>query len=341
VLRADGSGWIGDEYGANAYHFNKDKQIDAVLPMPEALKPRNASGDLVFSSEVTPATGRRGNQGMEGLTLSPDGKKLIGLMQSAAVQDSGTATQGRFNTRLLVWDVSESDTPTTLSAEYVLQLPTFNDTGTGAANRTGAQSEIIALDDHRFLVLSRDGNGKGTTTANAPVFKSVLLLDLTGASNILGQYDAQGGDITPGAGTTLAPGITPISWVEAVNMLDTTQLAKLGLNLKSGATSDLNSLSEKWEGLSMLPTGTPNEYLLIVANDNDFLSNATKMAGLDGTTINTVDAVGASGGPVKNDTMFLTYRVSVTPVPEPGSTLLLAAGAASLLGFWRRRKGIR
>jgi hypothetical protein len=40
VLRPDGSGYVGDEYGANIYHFDSSKKIDAVLPVPAAFKPR-------------------------------------------------------------------------------------------------------------------------------------------------------------------------------------------------------------------------------------------------------------------------------------------------------------
>ncbi|MEO7412952.1 MAG: esterase-like activity of phytase family protein [Opitutaceae bacterium] len=317
VLLPDGSGYFGDEYGANIYHFNAAKQIDGVITPPPAVQPHLPFGNLRFSSEVSNVNGRRGNQGMEAIALSPDGKTLFGLMQSATIQDSGSGNQGRRQTRLLAYDISTDVIPATHAAEYVLTLPILNDAGVGAPNRTAAQSEIIALDNSRFLVLSRDGNGKGTATALAPVFKSVLLVDLAGATDISklngGAFDLEGGDITP-AGTTLAAGIAPVRWVEAVNLLNSLQLSKFGLNLKSGATSDANSLSEKWEGMALAPVKEPgkgNQFFLFVANDNDFVSTATKMRSLDGSTVTTVDAVQENGVPVKNDTMFLVYRVTI------------------------------
>ncbi len=318
VLKADGSGYFGDEYGANIYHFNAAKQIDGVITPPAAIQPHKPVGTLNFSSEVSNVNGRRGNQGMEGVALSPDGKTLFGLEQSGTIQDSGSGNQGRRNTRLLAYDVSSVAIPTSPIAEYVLTLPILNDTGVGAPNKTAAQSEIIALDSTHLLVLARDGNGKGVTTTVGPIFKSVLLVDLAGATDISklngGAYDVEGGDITP-SGTTLAAGITPVRWVEAVNILNSLQLQKFGLNLNSGATADLNSISEKWEGMALVPTkepGSPNQFFLFVANDNDFTSTATKMLSLDGTTINTVNAVQQNGVPVKNDTMFLVYRVTIT-----------------------------
>jgi MYXO-CTERM domain-containing protein len=345
VLLPDGSGWVSDEYGANVYRFNSAKEITGVLGQPAAITPRTAGGVLAFSSEVTPATGRRGNQGMEGLALSPDGQKLYGLMQSATVQDSGTGNQGRFNTRLLVWDVSTDNTPSAISGEYVIQLPIGNDSGTGSPNRNFAQSEIIALDSNHLLVLSRDGNGKGVSNTNAPVYKSVLLVDLSLATNIAGTaFDNQTGDITPGAATstTLDAGITPISWAEAVNLLNTFQLGKYDLNLNGGSTANENTLSEKWEGLSLVPTGNADEYFLFVANDNDFISGATKMVGLDGTTINNYDVLTTNGLPVENDTMFLAYRVSITglsAIPEPASyTALLGLAGLALAATRRRRR---
>lgn len=317
VLLPDGSGYFGDEYGANIYRFNAAKQIDGVITPPPAVQPHLPVGQLKFSSEVSNVNGRRGNQGMEGIALSPDGKTLFGLLQSATIQDSGSGNQGRRQTRLLAYDVSSTNLPTAPTAEYVITLPVLNDTGSGAPNRTGAQSEIIALDNTHILVLSRDGNGKGVTNALAPVFKSVLLVDLSGATDISklhgGGFDLEGGDITP-SGTTLAPGITPTRWVEAVNLLNSLQLAKFGLNLKGGAGADANSLSEKWEGMALAPVkepGSRNQFFLFVANDNDFISTATKMESLDGTDITVVNAVQQNGVPVKNDTMFLVYRVTI------------------------------
>lgn len=342
VLKGDGSGYVSDEYGANIYHFNAAKQIDGVIAPVAAIVPRAAGGAVTFSSEVANVTGRRGNQGMEGMALSPDGTKLFGLMQSATVQElvAGAGQSGRIYTRLFVYDVSTNAVPGAPLAEYVLQLPKLDETGGNTPNRTGAQSEIVVVDNTHILVLSRDGNGKGLTTSNAPVFKSILLVDLANATDISklngGAYDLQGGDIASN-GTTLDAGITRVSYVEALNILNTAQLGKFDLNINAGVNANVNSLSEKWEGMSLVPTGTPNEFFLFVANDNDFLSSATKMVGLDGTTINTIDAVSNAGLPVQNDTMFLAYRVSIAPVPEPGCALLLATGAAGFLGFRRRR----
>ena len=44
--------------------------------------------------------------------------------------------------------------------EYVVQLPLFQDqTTTKPTLLTAAQSELLALNDHQFLVLARDSSG--------------------------------------------------------------------------------------------------------------------------------------------------------------------------------------
>ena len=356
-LKPDGSGYIGDEYGANIYYFNASKQIVGVITPPAAVQPHAPAGTLSFASLAAPANGRRNNQGIEGVALSPDGTKLFGLLQSATIQDGNSAQQNRRVTRLMVYDVSSNTTPGAPIAEYALQLPTLTLNGQGAAvNRTAAQSEIVAIDDHRLLVLSRDGNGLGNINSNPSAFKSVLLVELNGATNFAGTAaDAEGGKITSAPGV-IAPTITPLSWAEAINMLNGTQLSKFNIDLEtaglpSGSTQTTKLvLSEKWEGMSLVPANdpsAPDDYFLFVANDNDFLTSQGQITGPGGAVIsyngfNGYDPsripapVGASTAN-ESDTVFLAYRVTIATVPEPGSALLAGCGAALLLGLRRMR----
>ncbi|NBV21196.1 MAG: hypothetical protein EBS05_04645, partial [Proteobacteria bacterium] len=305
-----GAGWIGDEYGASIYHFNSSKQIDGQLILPAALIPHNPVGTVNFNG--TPVNGRRDNQGVEGLAQSPDGTRLFALMQSATIQDTGSGNQGRYNTRLLVYDISSTDTPNDPIAQYVIQLPRIDTTGSTTngttVDKVGAQSSIVALSTNQILILSRDGNGRGSS--GSPVFKSILLADLSSASNIDGTYDAEGDQVAPGG--TLRGSIVPLAWTEALNMVGklgatTAEVEKFGLNLNP-APGDTNTISEKWEALSMVsandPTN-PNDYFLFVGNDNDFLSRTGKYLDASGT-IQTYDAG------LENDTLFLVWRVRMT-----------------------------
>ena len=118
ILKPDGSGYIGDEYGANVYYFNPAKQIIGAIVPPPAMQPHAPVGTLNFTSVTStnaPLNGRRNNQGFEGVSLSPDGTRLFALLQSACIQDSDQAAnnQKAKNTRLLIFDVSTNPTNST------------------------------------------------------------------------------------------------------------------------------------------------------------------------------------------------------------------------------------
>ncbi len=303
-----GAGWVSDEYGPYIYHFNSSKQLDGQLQLPAALLPHKPVGTLSFVD--TNVNGRRTNQGLEGLSQSPDGRKLFGLMQSATLQDSGSTNQSRYNTRLLVYDVSASDVPNDPVAQYVIQLPQITSSGNGSSpDRNGAQSSILSLNDHQILILSRDGNGRGAS--GSPVFKSILLADLSTGTNIDGLYDAEGAAVAPGA--VLSPSVTPLTWSEALNMIgklgasSSAEVAKFGLNLNT-APGDINTICEKWEALALVSandSANPNDYFLFVSNDNDFISGTGKYMATDGT-ITSYDAG------LENDTLFLAWRIRMT-----------------------------
>jgi len=309
-----GTGWVSDEYGPYIYHFNAAKQIDGQLQLPAALVPR-ISNAIDFAG--TPQTGRRDNQGMEGLTQSPDGTKLFALMQSATIQDSGSGNIGRSNTRLLVYDVSGSDIPSDPIAQYVIQLPLIDSTGSttngSTVDRNGAQSSILALNDHQILVLSREGNGRGAS--GSPVFKSILLADLSSATNIDGSFDTATGAVAPGG--VLNASVTPLSWTEALNMLgkldlNITELAQFGINLNA-APGDINSLCEKWEALALVPANdpsAPNDHFLFIGNDNDFQTATGKYMGAAGNLQN-------YNAGLENDTVVLAYRVRIVEPLSP------------------------
>ncbi len=305
VVNPDGSLWVSDEYGPYIFKFSADGKLASVVRPPEAIIPKRNGADSFASnnpgvgqpapSPADPLTGRQNNQGLEGLSLSPDGRTLFALLQSATRQDGGTGGTGpRRYTRLLAYDVSNPAAPT-LRAEYVVALPTYL---VGSATRVPAQSEMVALNNFQFLVLARDSNGHGLASPTS-LYRAVLLYDLTGATNIAGTaYDTTATALAPGG--VLATGIVAATPTVLVDLNDSTQLAKFGLN--NGPTDDNNTLSEKWEALALVPTldpGAPNDWFLFVGNDNDFI---TTNGFQDGT---------AYSGAVENDNMVLVYRLSI------------------------------
>jgi hypothetical protein len=301
----DGGFYVGDEYSANVYAFDRDGRLRGVITPPPAIAPRS-DGHPDFGSLKPPATGRRNNQGPEGVSLSPDGRTLFVALQSALMQDSASGNAaGRMNTRVLVYDVSRAPAPAKPVAHYVMQLPTYTADGDGGApNRTAAQSEIRALDGHRFLMLSRDASGLGAGGKTPIVYKSILLVDVAGATNLAGgEYETTAASLLQDpAGTALKPGVVPVEQVELVNMLNPAQLARFGLSVD---VSSKGALSEKWEAMDLVPVLEPDhpaDYFLLVGNDNDFIARHCRMSGQ------------SCDSDIDNDSRILVYRLTL-PAP--------------------------
>lgn len=328
VILADGSRLISDEYGPSVYRFSATGQFIGALPVAASVRPlRNGVTDYSSNnptagqpapSPAIPSYGRSNNQGFEGLSLSPDGRTLFVALQSAARQDGGTSPATRNTTRLFTYDVSDLN-QIALIGEYAVQLPKFTQ---GSSTLVAAQSEILALSDTQLLILPRDSNGQGVGT-QLSLLRRVDLIDISAATNILGSSIE--GTIAPGG--VLDTAITPAEYRAWLDINNNAELARFGL--VNGVVPGLQNLSEKWEGLALLPAldaAAPNDYFLFVANDNDFATT-------DGFQVGTPYNDGKD-----LDTMFLAYRVTIAPVPEPASALMLLAGALAVAGAVRRSR---
>lgn len=222
-----------------------------------------------------------------------------------------------------------------------MQLPTYapaNNTGGFNSAVVAAQSELIAINDTQFLLLARDGRGNGLDVAGTAVldegrsdFRQVLLLDITGATNIAGTaFDNLGASIAPNG--VLNPSLTPATSAAFIDLNNAIELAKFSLG--NGTPFGANNLSEKWEALALAPTldaGNPNDYFLFVGNDNDFI-----------TASGFQDGVAYNAG-FENDNMILVYRVTLptatfAAIPEPSTYAALGGLAALGLAVWRRRQ---
>lgn len=309
---ADGSGFVSDEYGAYIARFNSAKQFTKLIQLPSAAQPHRPVGTLNYDAVTAPTNGRRNNQGLEGLSVSPDNSRLFALMQSALVQD-GAAAQTRFNTRLFVYNIAGANLENpVLIGEYAVQLPRYDLNGNSSAlDVTAAQSEIVALSNTQFLMLPRDGNGLGKGTTDPIVTKTVDLVDFSTATNVLGLYDAEGNQISPSG--TLRSTITPARSTVVVNLLSSADLAKFGFNTNT-ATPNQFTVNEKAEGMALVPdTSTANteDYFLFVGNDNDFQSSDVKMLNAAGTFI--TPQIDARDRGITNDAVFTAWRITICP----------------------------
>ena len=384
AIAPNGSFYVSDEYGATILNVARDGRLLGKISPVQALIPQftEASGLTGYTSQingvdVSKATdptvqtgGRRDNQGMEAVDITPDGKYLVAMLQSATRQDTpGNLDNNRSYTRLFVYDVSKNATPSSPVGHYLVELPTFSSKGVGAAaNKTAAQSEIVALSSTTFMVLTRDGNGNGAGNAgpksgstgvgyadNPLVFKSIALVSTASATNLAGTtYETGYTPAVTGTGSTLAPvaNIVAATTTDFVNLLNVQQLARFGLNTNtvstlgvaslaaipgaSGVTAqNVNSLSEKWEALSVVPcldVAYPNDYFLLVGNDNDFITADGSMLGSAYNGVVTPTSGSGSSETVENINRVLVYRVTLPGYVDPGLVVSASNRAPLMAG---------
>ncbi|WP_214469792.1 esterase-like activity of phytase family protein [Mesorhizobium sp. dw_380] len=307
VRLPDRSMFISDEYGPNIYRFSAQGRLLSATQPPAALVPMR-KGTPNFSSDnpgpgaaepdpKDPETGRQNNQGLEGMAMTPDGKFLIAVLQSAARQDGGDSASTRQNTRALVYDASDL-AHLKLAHEYVVPLPVFKDAK--GKTKVAAQSEIVALSDKSFLMLARDsGNGQGVK-GDTSLYREINIVDVSAATDIAGTDFDKDKPVAPKG--VLDPSVTPAKLTPFIDINDNAQLNRFGLH--NGAPNDHNNLSEKWEAMSLasvLDPKLPDDYFLFVANDNDFLAQDGFQVGAPYRADDGADV----------DTMFLVYQVTL------------------------------
>lgn len=161
VAMKDGSFWVSDEYGPHIVHFDATgKEIERINPF--AADPRNKAGRTLPAELAT----RWPNRGMEGLAITPDGKTLVGIMQSNLYNPSSAI--GSINLARIVTINLE----TGATAQYL-----YRQDAAGLAN-----SEIVALGATTFLVVERDTGFFGITAGT--VRKNIYRIDLAKATNV-------------------------------------------------------------------------------------------------------------------------------------------------------------
>jgi len=130
----DGTFWVSDEYGPHMVHFDTTgKEIGRINPFVDDNRTTiNLPAEFKY---------RRANRGMEGLTITPDQKTLVGIMQSTMDLPT-SAVHTSDITRIVTVNLD-----TNVTSQYLYKQEK-------AAN---SNSEIVALSNDSFLVIERDG----------------------------------------------------------------------------------------------------------------------------------------------------------------------------------------
>lgn len=158
VALADGTFWVSDEYGPHIVHYNAEGiEIGRINPFAHDRRNRHT-----LPAEYA---NRRPNRGMEGLTITPDGKTLVGIMQSA-LSNPDKASHKSALTRIVT---IRPDSGKVQQFIYMQE------------RKENSNSGILALDNHRFLLIERDG--KFALKQN-DVMKHIYQIDLSQATDL-------------------------------------------------------------------------------------------------------------------------------------------------------------
>lgn len=160
VALKDGTFWVSDEYGPHIVHFNAEGiEIDRINAY-EGDERRKSGYLLPLEFE-----NRRQNRGMEGLTITPDQKVLIGIMQSTMSNPDSSVTQSDL-VRIVMINLENK-----AISQYL-----YKQEGKAYSN-----TAIIALSAYEFLVAERDDD---FYKDNPQAFKRVYKIDIRNATDL-------------------------------------------------------------------------------------------------------------------------------------------------------------
>ncbi len=230
ALAADGSLFVASEgvphrgIPPTVARFGLDGSLSGRYELPEHYIP-NADG----------SRGVRDNLAFEGIGISPDGSLLVVATENALLQDGPAADLDHGSpARLLVLEL-----PTGRPiAEYLYEIGAVPDEPQPAtASSTNGISEILALDNHRLLVVERSFSpGVGNRVR-------IYLVELEGATKI--------GDI------------------ESLDDADDPEPVPVGKTLLADI-GELGIEPDNLEGMALGPALADGRRLLVLVSDNNF-----------------------------------------------------------------------
>lgn len=270
VVLSDGSFWVSDEYGPHMVHFDAEgKEIDRINAFP--------ADDRVTHFLPEEFSHRRANRGMEGLSITPDEKTLVGIMQSTMYLPN-SSVKNLDITRIVTIDIDSGEVHQYLYKQEKAQ---------------NSNSEISALSATEFLVIERDGSflyggPNGVDAATPDAMKHVYRIDLSTGTDLesitnsgsLIQDDKLG--LTINSKTLEEQVLADGDW----STLTTNNIVPVEKSLVIDMVAEVNYPHDKMEGLWVI-----NDKFLGVLNDDDFATWSTSSGDLEQKMLdtNTID----------------------------------------------------
>jgi hypothetical protein len=247
-VRQDKNGnlWFGDEFGPYLVKTDASGVVQRrEIALPGVFSPQN---EAVLNGSATSNLG--GSGGFEGMALNASGDKLYTLLEKTVTGDPAKSL------RINEFSI-ESESYTGL--DYLYQLE-----GDGTAI-----GDMTAIDDHRFLVIERNG---GTATSGTP-FKKIYIADTTGVADggfvtkteLVDLMNIADPDDLNGDGSTVFT--FPFVTIEDVLILDANTLLVINDNNYPGVGGrDFGSDNTEFLKISLAnPVPEPETYALLLA----------------------------------------------------------------------------
>ncbi|WP_227542599.1 esterase-like activity of phytase family protein [Acinetobacter wuhouensis] len=160
VALKDGTFWVSDEYGPHIVHFDANGiEIDRINAYEQDTRRKS---DYLLPLEFA---NRRQNRGMEGLTITPDQKTLVGIMQSTMSNPDSSFSKSDL-VRIVMINLENKQV-----SQYL-----YKQEGIAYSN-----TAITALSSNEFLVAERDDD---FYKDNPQAFKRVYKIDIRNATDL-------------------------------------------------------------------------------------------------------------------------------------------------------------
>ena len=242
-IRRWGKGWlISEEYGPNIGYFDATGQLQKQWQLPESRVRCKFTKDELFNGKHSSdqLCGSCENRGLEGLAVTPSGSTAWASYQSSLLQD-GELVDGKCFGEFTRWIALDQDGKLTAEVAYPM------------SSRYSGISELLSVDEHRLLVLERDG-----LAGKDAMIKRIYLANTQKASDV-SKVDALPVDRSKNLSRP-----NPIEPVQKRLLID---LMEFQHELGAAATA------EKPEGLTWGPALEDGRRTLWICWDNDFDPN--------------------------------------------------------------------